>query len=278
MRSQSPISYHLRQPPTSTLSRYPETFTPGRFKTPFLSYNCPLSYTPRVPAIHNPLILAPEHEPFIDAGMANTNEEPADAYGRHEGCFLDYKKAPIRFEDVLRNLEPIRLVPSRNSSGGLIPEPGLQVGTFPEPSVGLDEPFETTGHEYSFDFTKEIGDSLTPLVPRTSLLRDLQLPLELPDLRSNPIADLADYLKIVGEKRLGNPLAQWLPISPTIDEEDEGLHFPAKAARLHSLLLRELACESIEVPQEVTSSEQELKDPMPAKAPSTYEKPKSRVR
>ena len=193
-------------------------------------------------------------------------EESAIGYSQHEGCFVDYKSTPFRFEDVAQGLAATRATPSDERSCGLVNEPGLQVGAFPKTSIDLEETLESPGLERMLASTQCNGVTL-PTYSRTSLLKDLNLPLEMPELPSDPYQDLSDYLREVNEKRFGDPFAQWLPISRTKDEQDEGLRFPARAAKMHSLLLRELVCETIETSQGTVALTEEVRYSVCGEAP-----------
>lgn len=204
--------------------------------------------------------MADDHEPW---------EETPDVYGRSEGCFVDYTKSPYRFEDVARTLESTCAGTSRKDSCGLIDEPGLTIGSFPDVSIGLDEDLGIVEHPDLFELTNVVKAEYTvsPFFSRTAFVRDFQLPLELPELRSDPAKDLEEYRQTVDKIRFDDPFHQWLPISPTRDEDGEGLRFPPTADRLHSLLLRELDCERFEVSVDAAALEEEIYAPISTEVP-----------
>lgn len=204
--------------------------------------------------------------------LDHNGEEPADVYGRQSGCFVDYESAPLRFEDVAQSLDSTQLNPSRKGFAGLINEPGLHIRSFPKPHIDLEESFASADVEGQLDVATGNGmrpDAVPSVFSRTCHLRHLQLPLELPELASDPVQDLNEYFREINEKRFGDPFSQWLPLSPTKGEDDEGLGFPPTAARMHSLLLRELDCETIEISQEAADLKMEIHDLVSTEGPKT---------
>lgn len=226
-----------------------------------LSLHLPTSSALKVNA-HSPLAKA-----IHDPGSANenhrmdnedtTNETSADVYGRREECFHDFQDKPFRFQDCV---EGIQLLSDPVDAQGLILQPGLQTARLPNPSIGPDtfdcEDTNTRALEYCGSPEKCTGE-FSPFFSITALLEDLQLPLELIELDSNPADDMREYLNTVYARSSCDPFEQWLPLSPTRDDKDEGLLFPPKLGRLRSLLLRELDCESISITQEALALEWE---------------------
>ncbi len=170
--------------------------------------------------------------------------DTADAYGRREGCFLDSQQQ--LFSDCLRGIQETY---HNNDEESTLHQPKLRAARLPIPTIKPDG-FKTS--EESIDLLNaviepdpEIGTTEFPICSTTSLLRDLQLPLEVIDLGPDPIQDLKEYTNIVNSRLYPNALQQWLPISPTDDERDEGMCFPMETAKLRSLLVRELELERI---------------------------------
>lgn len=172
--------------------------------------------------------------------------ESADAYGRRVGCFIDHLDRPLRFKDHMKFLEDAC---EATDSQGLVPQQGLRAASLPNPVVDLNR-FEAGGFPEQTFVSNDIylpstaRDSLETWSP-ASWVRQLQLPLELPILNSNPADDLRLYLSAVNERQSCNIVDQWLPLSSTCDIKNEGLSFPPSSARFHQLLCREIDKERI---------------------------------
>ena len=191
----------------------------------------------------------------------NTTNETPDGYGRREECFRDFQANPFRFQDCV---EGIQLLSDPVDAQGLILQPGLQTARLPNPSIEPDTldcaDTDTRALEYCGSPERCTGE-VSPFFSITALLKDLQLPLELIELDSNPADDMREYLNTVYARLSCNPFEQWLPLSPTRDGKDEGLLFPPKSGRLRSLLLRELDCESVSITWEALALEREAQAP-----------------
>lgn len=183
--------------------------------------------------------------------------DTADAYGREEGCFQDYRKGPFCFQNYIADFqdtcEPV-------DAQGLVTQFGLQPALLPNPSIEVGE-IELEGADDAIMESKEIPASSAIQTPSfwasTSFYKELQLPLEVPDLGSDPKEDLKDYLHAVARRLSSNVFDQWLPLSPTRDSKDEGLSLPPRSDRLHALLERELNTERISVSLEGMALKQE---------------------
>lgn len=187
-------------------------------------------------------------------------EETADVYGRREECFRDFRGKPFRFQDCVQD---IQLLSDPADAQGLILQPGLQSARLPNPSIDPDTFDCVDANARALEYCgspERCTEEFSPFFSTTALLKDLQLPLELVDLDSNPADDLREYLNTVHERSYCNAFEQWLPLSPTRDDKGEGLMFPPKSGKLHSLLLRELDCERICVTQEALILEREAQE------------------
>lgn len=166
--------------------------------------------------------------------------ESADAYGRYEGCFLDHRGRPFRFQD---HISVIQNTCSPTATQDLTFRSGLEALDLPNPIID-PATFDTSSvsqicSRYDPDQAAETPPK--PQGPWFSLLSaDQLLPLEVPILKSDPADDLRLYLHDIQEKRSCNMADQWLPLSPTRDAMDEGLLFPEGTYRLQGLLYREI--------------------------------------
>lgn len=208
---------------------------------------------------------------MVEVENEMSGAEAASVYARHNGCFLDHRQAPFRLENVVCILKSTDSEPSEEASMLLIDEPGLQNSTIPEAKIELNESLEEEDSRGLLDFDYTNGETVVippPLVSSKALLRNLQLPLELPELTSDPGRDLLEYRRSVEEKRSVDLFSQWLPISPTNDEQDEGLRFPERAKKFHLQLLREIKHEQIEVVDASAVLVQEMEEFLTGEAPA----------
>lgn len=197
--------------------------------------------------------------------------EAAAVYARHNGYFSDHREAPFRLKDVVWGLESRDSKSSQGASTLLIDEPGLKNAPIPQAKIEINESLDDEDLHGPLEFDDADGETLVvppPLASSKALLKDLQLPLELPELTSDPSRDLFEYHRLVKQKRSVDLFSQWLPISPTNDEQDEGLRFPEQAKRFHLLLLREIKHEQIEVTDESAALDQEIEEFLSGDAPT----------
>ncbi|PNY28337.1 Uncharacterized protein TCAP_01736 [Tolypocladium capitatum] len=171
--------------------------------------------------------------------------EAADEYGRRSKCLQDHRERPFRFSD---NVSYIHATVHETESDGLVGQAGLQVCSIPQPTIDLDASVD----EREGGLLGYLGSSpcpmtrIPPLLPQWSALKDLLVPLDQLDLGSAPDMDAREYLHEVSSKQSCHIPGTWLPLSPVKAERDEGLTFPPRSGKLHSLLERELEQEGIE--------------------------------
>lgn len=190
-----------------------------------------------------------------------TGSDTAAVYGRREGCFRDFQKKPFRFHDCAKG---VRLLSDLVDSHGLIPQSGLQSTRLPNPSIDFDTfdffpDTERRVHELCGS-PQRCTQELSPFFSTTAILKDLRLPLELIELSSDPVYDMSEYLNTVHAASFCNAFDQWLPLSPTREDKNEGLSFPPNSGRLRSMLLRELDRERVSAAQGALDLEREAQD------------------
>ncbi|CAG9997423.1 unnamed protein product [Clonostachys byssicola] len=174
--------------------------------------------------------------------------ETAASYARKEQCTWDHRKAPYRFESCVFTLSPSH---EARDAQGLIDQDGLAAARLPE-----TQDFDTLANcssPPSFAFQ-----------PARSL-RDRGFLLELVNVGSDPAEDVKEYLTLVESANSCRLVDQWLPLCPTETRHDEGLSFPERSSWVHSLLLRALDKEQIELSK--TSLELEAEVANPKKCP-----------
>jgi hypothetical protein len=189
-----------------------------------------------------------------------TRSDAAAVYGRRERCFQDFQKKPFRFRDCARG---VQLLSDLVDTHGLIHQSGLPSARLPNPSVDFDTfdfpETEHKGHELC-DSPQRCFPAHSPFFSTTAILQDLHLPLELIELSSDPVGDMSEYLNTVHAAYFCNAFDQWLPLSPTREDKNEGLSFPPNSGRLRSMLLRELDRERISATQGALDLEREAQD------------------
>lgn len=181
-------------------------------------------------------------------------EETADAYARHEGCFQSHQRRPFRFRDAIKDM---RLSLQPTDAHGLVHQSGLNAVCLPDPVIDTDE-FYLASTEQALDSSCDPIDQTSRFFLLADHLKELQLPLELVQLDSDPAEDETEYLETIISRRTCNMSQQWLPLTPMNDRWDEGLQFPPGSGKLHSLLLREIDREKVSVSQQSLALEDEV--------------------
>lgn len=185
--------------------------------------------------------------------MGSSNDETADSYGRRMECFRDYQASPFTFDYCVKDM-------GLQTSRGLIHQAGLRTGSLPNPSIALDEPDFSASACDIRTYCHSPGREVSMTSPSISALRSIQDPAPLPDTGSDPASDLCHYLTEVHLGLSCNLQREWLPLSPTNDQRDEGLTFPPRCDRLRRLLLRELDCEQISVCEQALALHRDIVD------------------
>ncbi|KAI6785249.1 uncharacterized protein J7T54_006891 [Emericellopsis cladophorae] len=166
-------------------------------------------------------------------------EEAADAYGRREGYFIDHQSHAFSFKEALRILQ-------LKATSGIIHQPDLTAASFPLTKIKFGSGDDPVACRRAEDLCRTASNKRPMLfLSEFSFVRDSDIRLELPELTSNPDGDVEEYVRMVRSRLASNLSTQWLPLSPTKVEKDEGLQFPKHASRLRALLLRELDCERV---------------------------------
>ncbi|VUC24858.1 unnamed protein product [Clonostachys rosea] len=191
--------------------------------------------------------------------------ETAASYARKEQCTWDHRRAPYRFEACIFTLSPSH---ETRDAQGLIDQDGLAAARLPDTE----------------DFGTRVNCSSPPqfaVRPARSLLKDRGLLLELVNVGSDPVEDLKEYLALIENTKSCRLVDQWLPLCPTETRHDEGLSFPERSSWVHSLLLRAIAKERIELSEMSLELEAEVANPKncpPRKLPARPDLPCAKFR
>ncbi|POR38060.1 Uncharacterized protein TPAR_01743 [Tolypocladium paradoxum] len=170
--------------------------------------------------------------------------ETADEYGRRSKCLRDHRKRPFCFRD---HVSYIHATVHETGSNGLVEQPGLQVCSIPRPTIDLDASVDEREDLLDYWCTStSFLSRIPPVFPQWRAIKDLLVPLGDLDLGSALGMDAREYFSEVSSKQSCHIPGTWLPLSPVKAERDEGLTFPLKSRKLHSLLQRELEQEGIE--------------------------------
>ncbi|KAF5022283.1 hypothetical protein F66182_5660 [Fusarium sp. NRRL 66182] len=153
-------------------------------------------------------------------------------YALGKCCFHDHQDAPYRFCDQIHQ---IRATAEPTSADGLVEQPGLTATPLPRAEILLEPRTDHEFHTMSVD--KSISaSSFFSFLPRTKQLR---LPSEAIDPGHDLKKEFEQYLHDIQVAKSCNILAQWLPLSHVITENDEGLEFPSTVLRWQTSALRE---------------------------------------
>ncbi|PHH64424.1 hypothetical protein CDD81_4645 [Ophiocordyceps australis] len=174
---------------------------------------------------------------------ARKGVESAAEYGCRTGCFRDHQGQQFSLQRQLKCLQDtaVATAPKR-----LIEQSGLQSCPIPKPVIDVDG-----AAEEQKPLMDIFGDTPSPspwsleLIPGLTAIKELLVPVDELDLGSSLELDLLELADEVFMKQSWSLSSTWLPISPVHTECDEGLEFPRKCRKLHSLLRRELELEQI---------------------------------
>lgn len=172
--------------------------------------------------------------------------ETAAEYGRRSKCLRDHRKRPFCFMD---HVSYIRATVYETKSDGLVEQPGLKACSIPRPTIDLDASVDGR-EDLLLDYLCSSPSPLSrmpPVLPQWSAIKDLLAPLDQLDIGSTPDMDAREYFNEVSSKQSCHIPGAWLPLSPAKAERDEGLTFPLRSRKLHSMLEREVEQEEIEL-------------------------------
>lgn len=177
--------------------------------------------------------------------MSNIVARGVVDYALNERCFHNHRDKPYRFQDLIHLIQGS----TQEIPDSVIQQSGLVVALIPNPIIEID-PYEDDA--LRDDLLEALGDLPEPLTLPTTWerMRRVRIPSERMDLGCNLSTEFQQYMVGITSKQSCNMLREWLPLSRTDAEKNEGLSFPSSCARWSMLAARELDRENIDIAPE----------------------------